>query len=65
MVQQVTSMVRWRETIEYFKNLGYLHFVEVGPGKVLSTLAKRIHLESMTSNLLEPADFEQFFTNYN
>lgn len=65
LVQQVTSMVRWRETIEYFKALGHIHFVEVGPSKVLSTLTKRIHTDSITSNLLEPGDFEQFFTNYN
>lgn len=65
LVKQVTSIVRWRETMEYFKTLGYTNFVEVGPGKVLSTLAKRIHADSITSNLLEPADFEQFFSNYN
>lgn len=65
LVKQVTSMVRWHETIEYFIKTGTENFVEIGPGKVLTTLAKRIHEGAVVSNILEPQDFEQFFNNYN
>jgi len=42
LVEQVTGMVRWRESVEYMKNDGVQKLVEVGSGKVLSGLARRI-----------------------
>ena len=42
LVEQVTGMVRWRESVEYMKNDGVQKLVEVGSGKVLSGLAQRI-----------------------
>ena len=42
LVRQVTSMVRWRELIEWMSAAGVDRFVEVGSGKVLSGLARRI-----------------------
>lgn len=39
--KQVTSPVLWRESMETMRNLGVETFIEVGPGKVLSGLAKR------------------------
>ena len=37
----MTSGVRWRETMEVIANKGITQLVEVGPGNVLSGLAKR------------------------
>lgn len=42
LIEQVTSPVRWEETISNMVNDGFDEFVEVGPGKVLQGLVKRI-----------------------
>jgi [acyl-carrier-protein] S-malonyltransferase len=42
LVEQVTGMVRWRESVAWLGNAGVRVFVELGAGKVLSGLAKRI-----------------------
>ena len=41
LVQALTSPVRWRETMLALHRLGAERFVEVGPGRVLTGLAKR------------------------
>ncbi len=42
LIQQINSPVRWRESILHIINNGVTHFIEIGPGKVLSGLVKRI-----------------------
>ncbi len=42
LVKQIFSKVRWRESMEFMSNSGINTFIEVGPGKVLTGLAKRI-----------------------
>ena len=42
LIQQIESRVRWRESIIKMINDGVKKFVEIGPGKVLSGLVKRI-----------------------
>ena len=42
LVEQIYSKVRWRESILYMIKNGVNEFIEIGPGKVLSGLAKRI-----------------------
>ena len=42
LVQQIESRVRWRESINYMIKNGVNNFIEIGPGKVLSGLVKRI-----------------------
>ena len=42
LIDQIEKPVRWRESINNMINLGINHFIEIGPGKVLSGLVKRI-----------------------
>lgn len=58
LVDQVTGMVRWRETVTFLAGAGVDMFVEVGSGKVLSGLAKRIAdgVETQTAGTPEDID---------
>ena len=56
LVQQVTGMVRWRESVEYMVGQGIESLVECGSGKVLSGLARRIHRSAETCALATPED---------
>ena len=42
LIDQITSRVRWKESVEYMIKNGITNFLEIGPGKVLSGLIKRI-----------------------
>jgi len=43
LIQQIENRVRWRESVINMINKGVKHFIEIGPGKVLSGLVKRIN----------------------
>ncbi len=58
LVEQVTGRVRWRETVEWFAANGVTTLYEVGSGKVLSGLARRIDREIQTIAINTPADVE-------
>jgi len=60
LVEQVTGMVRWRESVQYMKSQGVETLVECGSGKVLSGLVKRIDREMTGLALNTPADIEAF-----
>ena len=60
LVRQVTGMVRWRESVLFMKTLGVRELVEVGAGKVLSGLARRIDRQLSGLSLGTPADIEAF-----
>lgn len=51
LVAQVCAPVRWAQSVEEMVRLGVGTFVEIGPGKVLSGLVKRISKESVTCNV--------------
>ena len=42
LIDQIENRVRWRESVVHMINDGVNHFIEIGPGKVLSGLIKRI-----------------------
>ena len=42
LVKQITGTVRWRESVLEMHRLGVQRFLEIGPGKVLGNLVKRI-----------------------
>lgn len=58
LVEQVTGRVRWRETVEWFGQNGVTTLYEVGSGKVLSGLARRINRDIATSAINTPAEVE-------
>jgi len=60
LVEQVTGLVRWRESVQYMKSQGVEMLVECGSGKVLSGLAKRIDKDMTGLPLNTPADIEAF-----
>ncbi len=59
LVAQVTAPVRWVETVEELARLGVTRVVEVGPGKVLSGLVKRIAPSIETFQVEDAASLER------
>ncbi len=60
LVAQVTGTVRWRESVEFMANAGVDKFYEVGAGKVLSGLIKRIAANATTKSVGSPDDVTAF-----
>ena len=58
LVKQIFSKVRWRESMEFMSNSGINTFIEVGPGKVLTGLAKRIVKDKKIININELNNLE-------
>ena len=58
LVKQVTSLVRWRESVLAMKQHGVTELVEIGAGKVLTGLAKRIDRELTALAIGTPADID-------
>ena len=64
LIKQVTAMVRWRESVLYMKEQGVDTLIEVGAGRVLSGLARRIDSELTGKSIQQPDDFEAIVKNY-
>jgi [acyl-carrier-protein] S-malonyltransferase len=60
LVRQVTALVRWRDCVQRMKADGVTTVVELGAGKVLSGLVKRIDRDLVIMNVDTPADVEAF-----
>ena len=60
LVEQVTGLVRWRESVLWLKSQGIATLVELGSGKVLSAMARRIDKELTGIAVGTPADVEAF-----
>lgn len=60
LVAQVTGMVRWRESISYMADAGVETLVELGAGKVLTGLARRINRDLDAKSVSTPEDIEAF-----
>ena len=65
LVEQVTGTVRWRESVAYMADHGVTTFYELGAGKVLSGLVKRIAASAQGVSIGAPADIEAFKTARN
>ena len=58
LIKQIENRVRWRESVINMINNGVNHFVEIGPGKVLSGLVKRINREVKIDTINNQGDIE-------
>tara|TARA_B110001452_G_scaffold219273_1_gene191269 strand:- start:731 stop:1663 length:933 start_codon:yes stop_codon:yes gene_type:complete len=58
LVKQIESRVRWRESILFMISKGVSHFIEIGPGKVLSGLVKRIDRNIKISTINNEEDIK-------
>lgn len=60
LVEQVTGMVRWVDSVETMKAHGITRVIEIGHGNVLAGLIKRIAPEIAVVNIAGPADLDSF-----
>ena len=60
LIKQVTARVRWTESVQAMNAAGCDSFVEVGAGKVLCGLIRRIEKGAATLNVGEPGDIDAF-----
>ena len=60
LVEQVTARVRWRESVLYMRDRGVETVAELGPGKVLTGLARRIDRGLEAVSVDTPADIASF-----
>ena len=60
LVEQVTGQVRWRETVAWFAANGVDTLAEIGAGKVLTGLARRIDRSVTSINVAGPDDIDPF-----
>jgi len=60
LIEQVTAMVRWRESVLYMKEQGVDTLVEIGAGKVLTTMLKRIDRDVTGAAINSPDDLEAY-----
>tara|TARA_Y100001970_G_C14168999_1_gene823011 strand:- start:306 stop:1223 length:918 start_codon:yes stop_codon:yes gene_type:complete len=51
LVDQIVSRVRWRESVDFMIEKGVTEFLEIGPGKVLSGLIKKINKNVKVNNI--------------
>ena len=58
LVEQVTGQVRWRETVEWFASNGVTSLYEIGSGKVLTGLVRRIDKSLAGTAVNTPADID-------
>jgi malonyl CoA-acyl carrier protein transacylase len=61
LVDQICGRVRWRETMHLLQDNDITHVIEVGPGKVLSNISKRMLNDKITLNVGATSDFEKLF----
>jgi [acyl-carrier-protein] S-malonyltransferase len=58
LVEQVTSSVRWEESMRYLIGQGFTRFIELGPGKALSGFMRRIDKTAQVLNVEDLASLE-------
>jgi [acyl-carrier-protein] S-malonyltransferase len=62
LVEQVTAMVRWRESMLFLKQEGVEQVVEIGAGRVLAGLVKRIDPDLSARSIAVPAEIASLTT---
>lgn len=64
LIEQVTGRVRWRESVQKFTDLGVKQVIEIGAGKVLTGLVKRIDPDLETLNVLTPKEIDTLLRRF-
>ena len=64
LIKQIESRVKWRDSIKHMTQNGTTNFIEIGPGKVLSGLVKRIDREVKVSAINTEEDINKFKNIY-
>ena len=64
LVDQITQMVRWRESVMWMKTQGVTEMVEIGAGKVLAGLIKRIEKDIATESVGTPEQVEALIKKF-
>ena len=59
LIDQIENRVRWRESIIKMIDNGVNHFIEIGPGKVLSGLVKRIDKTVKINTINSVSDIQE------
>ena len=59
LLRQIEGRVRWRESINFMKNKNINHFIEIGPGKVLSNLIRRSDKDLKVNAINNETDINQ------
>jgi [acyl-carrier-protein] S-malonyltransferase len=62
LIEQVTSSVRWEESMRYLLAQGFTRFIELGPGTALSGFMKRIDKNAQILNVADVASLEATFS---
>ena len=60
LIDQIISRVRWREGVDYMIKKGVTDFVEIGPGKVLTGLVKKINKDIKITNISSINDINNY-----
>ncbi len=61
LVEQITSPVKWTQSVQKMYDLGVRRFVEIGPGKVLTGLVKKVVSDVELTNIDSKDDVERYF----
>ena len=59
LIKQIENRVRWRESVINMIENNVNHFIEIGPGKVLSGLVKRINRDIKIDNINNGSDIDR------
>ena len=63
LAAQINSSVQWVNCVNYMASQGITHFIEIGPGKVLKGLIRRINPAVAVFNIEKPSDIEALTLN--
>ena len=63
LIEQIENRVRWKESIDYMISNGVRRFIEIGPGKVLTGLIKRIDKTVETLSINNEDDIKKIKIN--
>ena len=65
LVRQIMGRVKWRESIEFLSNNGVKQVYEVGAGKALSGMIKRVNKDISCQNISSPEDLNKILLKEN